>query len=72
MGAAFVTVVHRAGEDVDAILSSARRVAVDHHGCATTAPSSTARPAAPPAPPVTPPTTEPPAPPAADGDTPKA
>ncbi len=49
VGAAFVTVVHRAGEDVDAILSSARRVAVDHHGCATTAPSSTARPAAAPA-----------------------
>nr|NLI51041.1 hypothetical protein [Propionibacterium sp.] len=40
VGAALVTVVHRPGDDVaGTILASARRVGVDHHGCAATGPT---------------------------------
>ncbi len=45
VGSALVTVVHRPGDGVEAILGTARQVTVDHHGCAITGPALAARPA---------------------------
>lgn len=44
IGAAYVTVVHRAGDGIEGILDSARAVSVDHNGCAVAGPALAARP----------------------------